>query len=80
MCKINDSNTGESLLEQRNSWREEFANGLKPYNPILDEYKRKRDSKYWRRSKFSEVQCEYVLFLESELERLNEEIKNLISK
>lgn len=71
MSGINELNDNESLLDERNSWREDFANGLKPNNPMLDEYKRKRDSVHWRRSKFIEVQCEYILFLESEVERLN---------
>tara|TARA_R110000782_G_scaffold270483_1_gene371847 strand:- start:41015 stop:41245 length:231 start_codon:yes stop_codon:yes gene_type:complete len=71
MREINELNDHESLVDERNGWREDFANGLKPNNPVLNEYKRKRDNIYWRRSKFSEVQCEYILFLESEVERLN---------
>lgn len=53
------------LVEQRNEWKREFEEGIKPFNPVLDEYKANRNSESWRSSSMSERICEYTLFLES---------------
>lgn len=56
-------------LDERNHWRFEFEGGLKPSNHYLDEYRRKRSDPTWRSARIIEQLCEYILYLEEELEK-----------
>lgn len=60
-----------NLVKTRNKWRNEFKEGKKPFSPVLDDYRKNRDSEYWRVSQTAEVLLEYILYLEGEL-RLRE--------
>lgn len=56
-----------SLVEERDKWREEFANNT--YEPIyyLEKYRENRNSNMWRSTREFERFCEYALYLEDEL-------------
>lgn len=56
------------LVSERDSWREEFENGNKPTSLALIEYRKYRNSETWRVSSQVEQLCEYILYLEREVE------------
>ncbi len=56
-----------SLLEERNRWRSEFAEGKSIDSPWLEDYRKNRDSELWRSTRAMEKLCEYVLYLEEKL-------------
>lgn len=58
-----------NLVKQRDQWKQGFTNGEKPSFPAFDDYKKNRDSEYFRLNASIEQFFEYVLFLE---ERLND--------
>lgn len=58
-----------NLVKQRDQWKQGFRNGEKPFFPAFDDYKKNRDSEYFRLNASIEQFFEYVLFLE---ERLND--------
>ncbi len=58
------------LVEERKKWRKEFENGKALNSPILDDYRNNRDSEMWRKTRLSERLCEYILFLEDKIKRL----------
>lgn len=57
------------LVEERKKWRKEMEEGNLPFMPVLKAYRDNRGSESWRSSKTAEVMCEYILFLEEELEK-----------
>ncbi|WP_210498341.1 hypothetical protein [Vibrio crassostreae] len=64
-----------NLVKTRNKWRKEFEEGKKPFSPVLDDYRKNRDSEYWRVSRTAEVLLEYILYLESELQLKDDDKK-----
>lgn len=59
------------LSEQREGWRKEFEAGEKPpaMKKLICDYKANRSSESWRLSKMYEQLLEYVVYLESEIEK-----------
>lgn len=60
-----------NLIKQREEWKSKFEKGDKPYFPALEDYKRHRDSEYFRLSSGLEELLEYVLYLEDKQRLLN---------
>jgi hypothetical protein len=56
-----------TLVEDRDSWKEAFERGEKPAG-YLSEYRNKRDSNLWRSSRMVEQLCEYILYLERQVD------------
>ena len=53
-----------NLVNERNKWRDSFKD--KPLSHyILNDYRKNRDSEFWRVSKAFEQLCEYILYLEN---------------
>jgi hypothetical protein len=83
MCPSNSSTTsvmkkhitnGNNMLRaQRNRWRKRFEQGDKHIALFLNDYRRNRDREDWRMSTQAEEVCEYVLWLESKLEVIENE-------
>jgi hypothetical protein len=65
------------LVEQRDSWRVQFKEGLVPFNPKLDKYREDRSKERWRSSLVDEKNCEYILWLESEVHTLEQKVIEL---
>lgn len=57
------------LVEERKKWRKSMEEGNLPLMPVLNAYRDNRESESWRSSKTAEIMCEYILFLEEELEK-----------
>jgi len=53
------------LVQERDGWRRDFEAGERPDSAILADYRKHRNSEYWRASRAMEKLCEYILFLES---------------
>lgn len=56
-----------NLVKQREEWKQRFRNGDKPFFPAFDDYKKNRDSEYFRLNTSMEQFFEYVLYLEEKL-------------
>ena len=56
-----------NLVSQRDKWKQQFEKGGKPSFPAFEDYKKHRDSEYFRLSSSLEELLEYVLYLEDEL-------------
>jgi acyl carrier protein len=59
------SNVGY-LVKEREQWKKEFETGH-IFLPLLDTYKKNRNSDSWRSTHAIEKVCEYVIFLENKL-------------
>lgn len=62
-----------NLVNSRNKLREQFEKGEKPFSPVLKDYRENRNSEDWRSSLIAETLCEYILYLESEIDKLKED-------
>lgn len=62
-----------NLVEERNKWRKEFEQGNKPDCQYLNDYRKYRNSEYWRASRYAEQICEYILYLEDQLTKENKD-------
>ncbi len=56
--------TDESLVAERDRWRQEFRTGIYKRPWALHLYDRNRQSELWRASRLMEYLCEYTLHLE----------------
>lgn len=56
------------LVQQRDSFRDNFINGGKPTNKLLEDYRKHRNSELWRASRSHEELCEYILYLEEKID------------
>lgn len=59
-----------NLVKSRNALKESFEKGEKPFSPVLDKYREKRDTEEWRTSLSAETLCEYILYLENKCNQL----------
>jgi hypothetical protein len=66
-----------TLIEERNAWRKMFEEGHALDHVYMNEYRTNRDSELWRSTRALEQMCEYILYLEAEVEELSAEIRNL---
>jgi len=57
------------LVESRDKMLASFKQGGKPSCAALKDYRKKRNSEMWRLSRHYEELMEYILYLESELEK-----------
>lgn len=57
-----------NLVKSRDSMLNDYLNGERPYG-VLEDYRRNRFSEDWRTSKAVEELCEYILYLEWELDQ-----------
>ena len=62
------SNSVVGLVERRDKWKAQFKAGDDPNFLILEDYKKNRDSEMWRASSYIERMCEYILYLEENLD------------
>ena len=53
------------LRDERESWRDRFDRGYKPF--LLGEYVQNRESELWRSTRIMEQLCEYILWLEDKI-------------
>lgn len=65
------------LVDERNRWRQEFESGEKLNHHYLEQYRRNRNSELWRSTRALERICEYILYLEAEVEELHAQIADL---
>ena len=56
-----------NLVKSRNEMLDRFIAGEQPRTCILTDYRKNRDSEYWRMSLSVEELCEYILYLEGQL-------------
>lgn len=54
--------------EERRHWRECFERGVRLPMYYLDEYRRNSKDSTWRSTRVLEQMCEYILYLEDQLE------------
>ena len=57
-----------NLVEQREKWKRGFRNGEKPFFLAFNDYRKNRDSEYFRLNASMEEFLEYVLYLEEKLD------------
>lgn len=56
-----------NLVRQRDQWKQGFRDGQEPFFPAFHDYKKNRNSEYFRLSASVEEFFEYVLYLEEKL-------------
>jgi len=61
-----------NLVSERDKWKQEFEMGYNSKVVFLSTYKKERNNETWRTSRPLEHLCEYVMYLEKQLEILNE--------
>lgn len=57
-----------NLVKSRNKMLDKFVEGYVPKG-VLDEYRIHRNSESWRRTIIVEELCEYILYLEDQLQK-----------
>ncbi len=65
-----------NLVKSRNTLKESFEKGEKPFSPILTKYRERRNSEGWRASLSAETLCEYILYLENRCDQLESNQKD----
>ena len=63
------------LVASRDKMLERFIQGEKPLTVILVDYRENRNSEEWRMSVSVEELCEYILYLENELEAFSYDVR-----
>jgi hypothetical protein len=63
-----------NLVKSRNRMLDRFVDGYKPEG-LLQEYRTHRNSEHWRRTLAVEELCEYILYLEYQLEKFKYDIR-----
>lgn len=56
-----------NLVKQRGKWLSHFRSGGFPSSQVLQDYRHNRDSESWRVSASVEELCEYILYLEEQV-------------
>jgi hypothetical protein len=57
------------LTDERHKWRAEIEQGLWYEPSVLQQYRANRESNLWRSTREVEKLCEYVLYLEHQLNK-----------
>ncbi len=60
-----------TLVEERNLWQSRFDKyeiDLVDTKTVLGAYRANRDNESWRASRQAEILCEYILWLESQID------------
>lgn len=57
-----------NIVDERCELRKAFEEGYRPECPVLEAYRKNRNSPHWRLSKQIEILCEYILYLETKSE------------
>lgn len=56
-----------NLVKTRDQWLESFRKGEQPTSRLLQDYRQNRDNEMWRASKEVEELCEYIIYLEEQV-------------